>query len=131
MKIVLDTNVLLAAFAARGLCEAVYEACLIHHEIVLSEHILGELRRHLPRVLKVSAEHADQVVTAIRGQATMVTPAPVPKDACRDVHDLPVLGTLVAGNADCLVTGDDDLLALVQFHGKPILSPRGLHSLIS
>ena len=26
MKVVLDTNVLLAAFATRGLCEAVFEA---------------------------------------------------------------------------------------------------------
>jgi predicted nucleic acid-binding protein len=47
VKVVLDTNVLLAAFAARGLCEAVFEACPASHEIILSDHILGELQRHL------------------------------------------------------------------------------------
>jgi predicted nucleic acid-binding protein len=43
VKPVLDTNVLLAAFATRGLCEAVFEACLADHDVVLSEHILREL----------------------------------------------------------------------------------------
>jgi len=131
VKIVLDTNVLLAAFAAHGLCEAVYEACLVHHEIVLSQHILDEVRRHLPRMLKLPASVADEIVATIESHATIVTPAAVATDACRDKADLPVLGTLLAGQADCLVTGDDDLLSLGTFEGKPILTPRGLHELIS
>lgn len=131
MKIVLDTNVLVAAFAAHGVCEAVYETCLAQHQIVLSEHILDEFARHLPRVLKVSAEHADEIAESVRSQAVIVEPAGVPADACRDADDLPVLGTLIAGAADCLVTGDKDLLALETYAGKPIFSPRALHEMIS
>ena len=37
MRIVLDANVMVAAFAARGLCEALFELCLGSHEILLSE----------------------------------------------------------------------------------------------
>jgi len=37
MKIVLDANVIVAAFAARGLCEAVFELCLSCHITAASE----------------------------------------------------------------------------------------------
>lgn len=131
MKIVLDTNVLVAAFAAHGLCEAVYEVCLARHEIVLCDHILRELDRHLPRALKIGRDHATQITSTVKARALVVEPALLPADACRDADDLPILGTLLAGKADCIVTGDKDLLALGTFHGKPILSPRGLHDLLS
>jgi predicted nucleic acid-binding protein len=35
-----------------------------------------------------------------------------------------VLATALAGKADVIVTGDDDLLVLKQFRGIRILSPR-------
>ena len=127
MTVVLDTNVLLAAFATRGLCEAVFEVCLAAHEIVLSEHILKELRRHLRVKFKVPASHADQVIAFLREHAALVKPAKVPASACRDHSDLPVLGTAVAAESDCLVTGDRDLLDLKEFRGIPILSPRAFH----
>jgi putative PIN family toxin of toxin-antitoxin system len=127
VKVVLDGNVLLAAFAARGLCEAVFQVCLSKHQIALSEHILREVRKNLPAKLKVGAAHADEILALIRGNARIVKPAKVPADACRDPDDLPVLGTLLAARADCLVTGDQDLLALKEFHGVPILSPRAFH----
>ena len=51
----------------------------------------------------------------------------VPADACRDPDDLPIRGTLLAARVDCLVTGDEDLLALREFRGIPILSPRAFY----
>jgi len=127
VKVVLDTNVLLAAFATRGLCEAVFEACLARHEIVLSKYILKELRRHLRGKLKLPASQADAIVSFLREHTTIVQPAKVPADACRDRSDLAVLGTALAGSADCLVTGDRDLLELRCFHATRILSPRAFH----
>ncbi len=47
MKVVLDTNVLLAAFGRGGVCREVVEACLLVHRIQLSEFILSEFRRKL------------------------------------------------------------------------------------
>ena len=127
MRVVLDTNVLLAAFAARGLCEAVLEVCVTAHQIVLSEHILTELRRHLSAKLKMPAGKAGEIVKFLREQSELVRPSSVPDTACRDRSDLPVLGTAVAGHADCLVTGDRDLLSLNSFQNIPILSPRAFH----
>ncbi len=127
MKVVLDTNVLVAAFATRGLCEAVFAACLWSHEVALSGSILKELRRHLRGKLKVPARQADAVLAFLREHAAIVRPAKVPADACRDPSDLVVLGTAVAAEADVLVTGDRDLLDLGEFHGIPTLSPRAFH----
>ena len=127
MKVVLDTNVLLAALATRGLCEAVVEVCLDAHQIVLSEHILNELRKHLARKLKVPATQADDIVDFLREHCQLVKPAKIPVKACRDRTDLAVLGTAVAAEADCLVTGDKDLLALGEFRSIPILNPRSFY----
>jgi len=127
VKVVLDTNVLVAAFATRGLCDAVLEVCLAGHDLVLSEPILKELRRHLRGKLKVPRPQTQAIVAFLREHATVIVPARVPADACRDRTDLPVLGTALAAEADCLVTGDRDLLDLREFRGMAILSPRAFH----
>ena len=43
---------------------------------------------------------------------------------CRDPNDNKFLELAVCGNADVLVTGDDDLLALNPFRGIAIVTPR-------
>ena len=43
--------------------------------------------------------------------------------ACRDPDDDKFLELAVSGNADYLVSGDDDLLALHPFRAIPILRP--------
>jgi uncharacterized protein len=127
VRVVLDTNVLVAALTTRGLCEAVFLVCLRSHEIVISEHILKELARNLVGKAKLPASHADDMVVFLRRRARIVRPAKVPPSACRDHSDLPVLGTALAAKAECLVTGDRDLLAIGEYGGIPILSPRAFH----
>ena len=127
MRVVLDTNVLLAAFATRGLCEAVFETCLSAHEMVLSEHILQEVARQLQEKFHLPRRRAREIVEFLRSAATVVEPAEVPPSACRDVSDLPVLGTAEAGGADCLVSGDEDLLSLGRYGRTAVLSPRQFH----
>lgn len=127
MKVVLDTNVLLAGFATRGLCEAVMAACLEAHDVAVSEYILSELASHLASKVKLPEEQCRQIVTFLREQCQVVTPIAVPPGACPDADDLPILGTAVASGADCLVTGDKSLLALRSYEGIPILNPRSFH----
>jgi uncharacterized protein len=45
------------------------------------------------------------------------------QQVCRDADDDLILGTALAANADCLITGDKDLLVLQQFQGIDILRP--------
>jgi len=127
VKVVLDANVILAAFATRGLCEAVMAVCLDQHEIVLSPAILAEVDRNLSRKFKLPAARSQEIGAFLREHAELVTPVELPSDVCRDPDDRAVLGTAVAGNAQCLITGDADLLILKQFQDIPILSPRAFY----
>lgn len=124
MRIVLDTNVLLAAFATHGLCEALLEACLVGHDLVTSEHILHELQRNLTGKFRIPERRASELVAFVREHAEKVVPAAPPASVPADVEDLPVLGTAVAGRCDLLVTGDAELVALGSIEGIPIVTPR-------
>ena len=46
-------------------------------------------------------------------------------DACRDPDDNKFLAVALSGDADCLITGDADLLVLDPFEGLAIRSPAG------
>lgn len=124
MRVVLDTNVLLAAFATHGLCEAVLEQTLSAHELVLSDHILGEVERNLAAKFRMPPARAREIVRFLRTQAEMVQPAAVPAGTLKDRTDLPVLGTAVAGACDLLVTGDGEIIGLGSHAGIPVVSPR-------
>ncbi|HET8849532.1 MAG TPA: putative toxin-antitoxin system toxin component, PIN family [Marinobacter sp.] len=95
---------------------------------LLSEYILGEIRRVLPRLAHrhgMTEAEIDDLVDILSFLAEMVEPAQLPDDAVRDRNDTPVLGTLIAGidtfQVDYLVTGDKDLLALLD--PFPVLTP--------
>lgn len=129
MRVVFDTNVLLSAMFTRGLCEALLDACLGSEEctVVLSEHILREFARHAVGKFGAPGKEVQRAVEFLRSEVELVEPGKAPLDTCRDADELGVLGTALAAGADCLVTGDKDLLDLQEFRGVPILSPRELH----
>ena len=130
MKIVLDSNVIIAAFAARGLCESVMEVCLSEHEIAISDHLLDEILRNLRLKLKLPTNIVDNIGELLREHATISIPAPLESDVCRDPDDIKILGLAVASNADYIVTGDKDLLVLKRFQGISILTPRSFSDIL-
>lgn len=127
MKVVLDTNVLLAGIATHGICEGLVTISFRDHTVVLSEYILHELAEHYVGKFRATPRDAAIVADTLRKQGEIVVPAAMPDDACCDADDLPILGTAVAGRVDYLITGDQDLLALGAYEGIPILSPREFH----
>lgn len=130
MKVVLDTNVLLAGVATHGLCESVVALILRDHTLVLSEYILDEFEEHYIGKFKATAEHANAAAKTFRRQSKVVEPAHIAMTNCNDPDDLPILGTAKAGQATYLVTGDQGLLDLVNFEGIPIVAPREFYELI-
>lgn len=123
MKLVLDTNVVIAALVADGLCRDLVRRRVRGHELCTSELLLKELSATLKRKFKVSATDVPWV-HEYRCRATLVKPVPLAHPVCRDSDDDVVLATAVAAGAGFIVTGDDDLLALKQHAGIAILSPR-------
>ena len=127
MRVVLDTNVLLAGLATHGLCEAILKLVYRDHVVIVSEHILDEVARHYGGKFKATRAQVDAVIAFLRSGGELVIPAKVPRDTLHDRDDLPVLGTAVAGTASCIVSGDAELLALGTFAGIDILSPRAFY----
>lgn len=124
MRLVLDTNVLVAAFVSRGSCAELFEHCARMHELFTSPFILDEVSQTLLTKIGASRAEARAVTRLLRSRSEVVAPALVDPHACRDTDDLAVLGTALAAHARALVTGDKDLLSLLR-HGRiPILAPR-------
>ena len=128
MRIVLDTNVIVAAFAARGLCAEVFEVCVTGHSLVVSEHILAEVSSALLKKIKLPKHIVRDVIEYLRSAAEVVEPGLINNSMCRDKDDLSVIGTAITGNASFIVTGDADLLLLKECMGIDIVSPRELWS---
>lgn len=127
MKIVFDSNVLLAAFATRGLCEALFTLCVEAHDVIISEAILSEVEEHLVDKFDASTRRVEEVARFLKGHCIFAEPTMLKPTDCRDPDDLPILGTAVASRADVLVSGDKDLLVVKRFQGTLILSPRQLY----
>jgi len=130
MKIVLDANVVVAAFATRGLCESILELCFHSHEIVLCEDLLDEILRNLQEKINLPGGIVEDIGKLLREHASIVSSIPLAADICRDPDDVKILGLAVAAHADCIVTGDKDLLILEKFQGIPILTPRSFSDIL-
>ena len=123
MKILFDTNVLIAAFIVRGICSDLLEHGIRQHLLVTSEFILNEFREKLTSKFNFSAEEAEAASGLLLSRMVVVKPVDLDTAMCRDRDDDTVLATAIAGNCDCIVTGDKDLLALQRFGDTVILTP--------
>ncbi len=124
MRVVLDSSVIVAAFAARGICTALFEYCVENLEVVVCEDMLREVEKALLRKIKAPPVVVRDVLRYLRENAEIVSPAAVDPRVCRDRTDLPVIGAAVAAGCDYLVTGDDDLLAVGEHEKVKIVNPR-------
>lgn len=122
MRAFLDTNVLVAALISRGACKELFEYCLSSHTVCVSVAVLVEFQAAL-EMLKFPQASIDQAIGLIKANSVIVDPEPLPESICRDKDDDAVLSGAVRARADCLVTGDDDLLVLAEYQGVPILKP--------
>ncbi|MDP2883356.1 MAG: putative toxin-antitoxin system toxin component, PIN family [Azonexus sp.] len=121
LRVVLDTNVLLSGIAYPASIPGKIMAAWRYGsvDVVLSEFILDELRRVLPRLANrhgLSAAEIEDLVDILSIQAEIVDPLPNHEPELRDENDQPILGTLLAAQraqgVDYLVTGDKDLLVI-------------------
>ncbi|MEX2150292.1 MAG: putative toxin-antitoxin system toxin component, PIN family [Steroidobacteraceae bacterium] len=124
MRIALDSSVLIAANISRaGTCAELLEDLLLHHELVISGCILEELNRELVEKFYFPRREVDHVASFLRRVGTIVVPADLQADLCRNPEDVPTLGTAVAGQCAPLISVDRDLLDLQIVQNIPIVRP--------
>jgi len=144
VRVCLDTNVLVAAFATRGLCADALRAVLVDHELVVGDVILEELELVLAEKLGVPKPRREAVRAALATDVVVPRPA-APRPAApqpaapqpaaprpatphtmplADAGDAWIVATAIAGQADVLVTGDGGPAAAADAAPLAILSPR-------
>ena len=123
MSVVFDTNVLVAGVVAEGLCREIVETYVPDHTPILSSVLWDELVEKLRDKFGLKLDGLP-VLGLYRRHAEWVEPLPLDTPVCRDPDDDWVLATAASGQADVIVTGDHDLLAVKRFRDVEILSPR-------
>jgi putative PIN family toxin of toxin-antitoxin system len=122
--VVLDTNVLVAAMVAKGLCHEVVVRSLGSCTVATSQPLLEELERTL-RAKFTLGPAVKAFLTRLRVCVRIVEPTPLGAPVSRDADDDDVvLATAVAAGARVIVTGDQDLLVIGPYDGIDIISPR-------
>ena len=126
MRVFLDTNVLAAAVATRGLCAELLEIVMHDHELVTCQPVLTELKRVLSQKLRVPAPVVENFLGLLKSGAQVVELREMPSIPIKDADDIPILGCAIDGGVDVFVTGDKELLDLRRVGKLPIISPRQL-----
>jgi uncharacterized protein len=131
MRVVLDTNVVTSALLWRGasyqLLQAIRQAPSI--QLYTSAELLEELADVLSRPslagrLAVIGRSADDVLLDYITAVTVVDAPPLAQPVCRDPDDDAVLALGIAAQAELIVSGDKNLLVLVQHEGMPVVTAR-------
>jgi len=126
MKVLLDTNVIVSAFATRGMCHDIFLLCVQKHTVYASPFILAEVETVLREKFNIPPAKVSKMTAYLHDVMVFVTPTVLPASVtCRDSNDLEILAAALTGGVDVLVTGDEDLLILEKEGEVQILSPRG------
>lgn len=136
IRAVLDSNVLISglisASGAPGQVLAAY--CSELFELIISSDLLEELkdvllRPRIRRAIRASQGEVADFIVLLESSAFIVMPD-FKLDLSRDPEDNHVLEAAISGRADCIVSGDQDLLVLQECQRIPILTPRAFLALL-
>ena len=131
VRVVLDTNVLVSGLVAgQGVPRQILDAWVEGgFTLVTSLYLVEELAHVLscPRIakrLRISSEEVEALLAALLSQAVVVPGHLFLPGATRDPKDDAVVACAKEGQADCIVSGDQDLLVLEEYEGIQVVTPR-------
>ncbi len=139
MRVIVDANVFASAALGRSPqapSVLVIKAALDGRiELVMSPALLAEVAEVLsrPRLRnRLSADDGQLFLADLAAQVVMLADPTDPPSICRDPDDDYLIALAIAAQADALVTGDDDLLAIAPDQaGIEVLTPRELADRLS
>jgi uncharacterized protein len=131
VRVVFDTNVLIAAFLTEGVCsKLLVRARRGEFELFLSNDIIQEFERNLRKKFSLtSSEIIDTSTVLVEAAKEIVQKVRPIVPVCRDSDDDKILACAKQVDADYLVTGDQDLL-VINRHGRTrIVTPRNFEDI--
>ncbi len=127
MKIVLYANFVISAFLLKNSVSSIaFEKAFDEHLLLTSLSVLEEIKEKLP--YKKFDKYVDlktriEFVTRFEKEAELIY-VTHKVSVCRDPKDDPYLELALSGKADCIITGNRDLLVLHPFENILIISPK-------
>ena len=133
MRAVFDTNVLVAAFAAEGICsKLLMRGRKKQFHLIVCPLLLQEFNRVLIKKFSATRNEArSSLRIVLEAVQSVVHPSQSVQSVCRDPDDDVILACALEAKADYLVTGDADLLELKIFEGIRIVTPRDFEILFN
>jgi len=127
MEVILDTNILIsAALFKNSVPDRSLRKALVIGNILLSRNTLAEITKNLNK------SKLDKYIT-VRDKLVFLNRIVIKANfievihtinECRDPKDNMFLELALSGNADLIISGDNDLLVLNSFRGIPVITPR-------
>lgn len=125
-KVVFDTNVLVsAALFRQSVPRQAFEKAIRQGTVFSSTDCLAELSEvlHRPKFSKYLTPFEASLFIASFAQDTLLANVISIIAECRDPKDDKFLALAFDSNANCIVTGDPDLLVMNPWRGVSILTP--------
>ena len=125
-SIVVDSNVFISSILFKNsVPNRAVQKALAASQLLVSQSLLDEIDRVLFRSKfdrYTTAGERLEFLNFIKSSATLI-PITQTIQACRDPKDNMILEVAINGNADLIITGDLDLLALSSFQSISIITP--------
>jgi putative PIN family toxin of toxin-antitoxin system len=131
VRVALDANVIVAAFAARGLCSDLFLALVAQHDVVVPEPVMAEVERALSEKLRFPRRQIDQIVAYLRDTVEIAAPVARMHAAGLDDADAAIVASAAQAGAEAFVTGDQKILAARRIESMDLLSPRAMWERLS
>ena len=132
MRVVIDTNIWISYLIGSFLQEIDEKIVSKEIQIVVSEELLKELSEvsNRPKFKNIfTPKRIKELFSLLDGYAVVVLPRQK-INICRDAKDNFLLEIALEGNADYLITGDEDLIVLNPFHKIKIVRPKDFGKII-
>jgi putative PIN family toxin of toxin-antitoxin system len=132
-RVVFDTNVLISAvLSPLGKPFACLRWSHANATLIVSRELLEEFETRLarPKFTKYVNEARSHAIVAELALSAVQVELTGAVKVCRDPDDDKLLETAALGHADCVITGDQDLLVLGEFQGIQIATPAGFLNML-
>ncbi len=132
MKVFFDSNIWIAAFGTRGLCQDLAALAIRLEDagrlvLLTCPAIESEVQRILADKFHLTPTELDTVNKLLRQLRQVPDGSWHPPSDFPDPDDWPIINSAIKGKADLFVTGDKALLDLGTIERLPILDPRAAY----